>query len=155
MTSRQLRGLLEAATAGDLETVKDYLSKGADINYCHLYNCTPLNAAAKGGFTNIVKLLLGRADIDPNKEKSNGDSPLQSAASEGHLDIIQLLLKRTDIDPNKENKYGNTPLHAAAEGGFINIVKLLLERADIDPNKENKEDIFYKSFLHPSFYNKN
>ncbi|VDI21907.1 Hypothetical predicted protein, partial [Mytilus galloprovincialis] len=69
------------------------------------YDGTPLHAASEGGFINIVKLLLERADIDPNKENGyNGVTPLHAAASHGHLDIVQLLLERADIDPNKETK---------------------------------------------------
>ncbi|VDI75510.1 Hypothetical predicted protein [Mytilus galloprovincialis] len=75
------------------------------VNLLFQYNGTPLHAAAEGGFINIVKLLLERADIDPNKEnKLNGNTPLHSAASCGNLDIVELLLERADIDPNGENK---------------------------------------------------
>ncbi|CAG2247352.1 HARBI1 [Mytilus edulis] len=101
---------------------------------------TPLYTAVKGGFINIVKLLLDREDIDPNKKNVyNGDTSLHSAARCGHLNIVQLLLERADIDPNRENKdNGDTPLHSAVSGGNVDIIKFLLKRADIDPNRKNK-----------------
>ncbi|CAG2256337.1 unnamed protein product [Mytilus edulis] len=112
------------------------------------YGDTPLHAAAEGGFINIVKLLLERADIDPKKENKPNKTLLHSAARGGNLDIVELLLERADIDPNGENKYGSTPLHRAVKGGFINIVQFLLERADIDPNKTDKAAANFVRYLH-------
>ncbi|XP_071177571.1 putative ankyrin repeat protein RBE_0317 [Mytilus edulis] len=105
---------------------------------------TPLHAAAEGGFINIVRFLLERADINPKKRNMYGNTPLHAAAEGGFINIVKLLLERTDIDPNKENRSNKTLLHSAARGGNLDIVELLLERADIDPNGENKvrDDVF-------------
>ncbi|CAC5387370.1 unnamed protein product [Mytilus coruscus] len=101
---------------------------------------TPLNAAARRGHLNIVKFLLERADIDPNKEnRITGNTPLHTAACYGFINIVELLLKREDVDPKIENKVnGGTLLHSAVSGEDLDIVQLLLEKADIDPNKENE-----------------
>ncbi|VDI02562.1 Hypothetical predicted protein, partial [Mytilus galloprovincialis] len=102
------------------------------------YGNTPLHAAAEGGFINIVKLLLERADIDPKKENKPNKTLLHSAARGGNLDIVELLLERADIDPNGENKDGDPVLHIAARGGELEMVKLLLKTSKIDPNQRNK-----------------
>ena len=61
-------------------------------------NCrrTPLSWAAGGGRGAVVKLLLGRTDVDPDMTDMRGRTPLSWAAAFGHDGVVKLLLERED-----------------------------------------------------------
>jgi len=97
---------------------------------------TPLSWAAWSGHEGIVKLLLGREDVNPNTPDTKyGQTPLLSAAGKGYEGIVKLLLGREDVNPNTpDTKHGQTPLVWTAGNGHEGIVKLLLGRGDVNPN---------------------
>jgi ankyrin repeat protein len=104
----QLR-LTFAASIGDLKTVRQQLSKGADINSRdNLDDTTPLIEAVSWGRLETVKLLLS-LHADPNQS--------------GHVTAIDYLA------PNPLHSRSTcTPLHAATlHGGYPEIIKLLLK----------------------------
>ena len=45
---------------------------------------TPLTWAARNGHEEVVRVLLGRDDIDPDKPGQGGETPLLWAACNGH-----------------------------------------------------------------------
>lgn len=82
--------LVEAVDSGDLETVKNLLTDGADVNAREDDGTTALIWAARYGSLEIVKaLLLHGADV--NAENKYGDTALSIAEAEGHPEIVQLL----------------------------------------------------------------
>ena len=100
---------------------------------------TPLSLAAENGHEGIVKLLLGRGDVNPAiPDTSYGRTPLSWAAVGGHEGIVRLLLGRKDVNPDRSNGYDGTLLVWAAKNGHEGIVKLLLGREDVDPNSSSK-----------------
>ena len=103
------------------------------------YGQTPLERAAHGGYEGVVKLLLGRKDININAPGAESNwTPLGGAAWVGHEGIVKLLLQREDVNPNTADTiYNLTPLGRAAVKGHKGVVKLLLEREDINPNSGN------------------
>ncbi|XP_048249888.1 uncharacterized protein LOC124128376 [Haliotis rufescens] len=115
------------------------------------YN-TPLHAACRGGYTELVKILL-RYDL--NRSVCNNTSrmncrfensrylifsmrgndvkhtPLFVACENGHIDIVRLLIEK-GADVTAAAKDGCTPLHCACKNGHIDIVRLLIEKgADV------------------------
>ena len=66
----------------------------------------PLSWAAGNGHEAIVKILLYRDDIDPNKLGEEGRTPLFLAACNGHEGVVKILLGRDDVDPNKPDRCG-------------------------------------------------
>ena len=62
---------------------------------------SPLAWAAKNGHEEVVKILLDREDIDPNKPNEESQTPLFLAACNGHERVVRLLLGRDYVDPNK------------------------------------------------------
>ena len=52
------------------------------------------------GHEAVVKLLLERENVDPNRSDKDGRTPLWWAAMKGHEGVVKLLLEREDIDPN-------------------------------------------------------
>ncbi|KAN0118153.1 hypothetical protein V8E52_005414 [Russula decolorans] len=87
---------------------------------------TTIHAAAEGGNTDIVSLLLEH-DADVDGRDNVGATPLHWAASSGKLDIGQCLLDH-GADINARSRYGWTPLFEAAGGGHVEFAQMLLER---------------------------
>ena len=100
---------------------------------------SPLHVAAQHGRTSIMKLLLGRADIDVNLRDSIGYTPLNRAVKYNHTSIVELLLNCVDIDVNLGEECGDTPLHTAVNHNHTSIVKLLLNCANIDVKKRYED----------------
>ena len=99
---------------------------------------TPLSWAAENGHEGIVKLLLGRKDVNPDTpEIKDGRTPLSWAVGNGYEGIVKLLLERKNVNPDSSDNSGRTPLSWAAENGHEGIVKLLLERKEVNPNSSD------------------
>ena len=120
--------LMKAVGANDLNTVRDLLDKGGNVNEANLGG-TLLCHAVLTGHPEMVKLILDRhADINAPCNESN---PLCQAARDGSVEMITLLLDRgADISA----VCGGFPaLCRAARGGHMEAIRLLLARgADID-----------------------
>jgi len=112
--------------------------EGCDINQ---YDCvfnTPLLWAAKNGHEEVVKILLGRDDVNPEKPGQYEKTPLCYAAKNGHEGVVKMLLGRDDVNPDKPDKHSQTPLCLAAEKGHEGVVKILLGRDDVNPEKQDQ-----------------
>ena len=112
-------------------------AEDCDINQKDSSGNTPLVWAAWNGHEGVVKILLGRNDVIPDKPGFFDQTPLYCAAQNGHEGVVKILLERDDVNPNKLNWSSKTPLYCAVEKGHEEVVKILLERRDVDPNKPN------------------
>ncbi|MSO20547.1 MAG: hypothetical protein EXQ56_08795 [Acidobacteria bacterium] len=74
--------LLFAARAGDLETTKLLLAKGAEINWASPEDGTALLIASAGGYEELAVYLLDRG-ADPNMMDGSGIAPLHYALRDG------------------------------------------------------------------------
>jgi len=106
--------------------------------------CTPLCLAVEKGYTNVVKLLLGKG-ADPNitiqkYRLGDGVTPLFCAIEKGHPELVPLLLEK-GADPNVQVKdnWNVVPLVRAVENGYADIVPLLLEKG-ADPNVRSRSN---------------
>jgi len=52
---------------------------------------TPLYLAAQNNHEGLVKMLLGRADIDPNHPLKNGATPLHIAVYNAHTEVCVMV----------------------------------------------------------------
>ncbi|BAT95803.1 hypothetical protein VIGAN_08261000 [Vigna angularis var. angularis] len=90
------------------------IERGANIEAKDEDGAIPLHDACAGGFTEIVQLLLNRANNAEHIKRmlesvdSEGDTPLHHAARGEHVDVIRLLLSN-GASSTKENLYGKTP----------------------------------------------
>ena len=109
--------------------------KSYDINQRDLAGNTPLVWAAKNGHEGVVKILLGRGDINPNKLGCSDRTPLWCAASNGHEGVVKMILGRNNVNPNKPDNHRQTPLQVAARNGHEEVVKILLGRDDVNPDE--------------------
>ena len=85
--------LLNAAESGDIETVREQLIKGANLEaICEGCGGTPLIHAAKIGSDEIIRYLISEeAHIHSTDKK--GNMPIHVATIKGHIHAIELLSK--------------------------------------------------------------
>lgn len=84
--------LFEAIEAGDVETVRELIGSGVDVNRRYgIFEEPPLVAAADEESVEILQLLLD-AGADPDTTNHGGDSALLEAARSAKLDMVELLI---------------------------------------------------------------
>jgi|GEM_PF-5526510 len=117
--------LIKSARNGDLEGVKEALSRGADINFVtDYYIMSALHHAVIGNHIEIAKFLLENgADVD--MVDGLDSTRLISAVQEGNIDMIRLLLKY-NADTEIENISGDTALSSAVHHENKEAVLLLI-----------------------------
>ena len=113
--------------------------EGCDVNKKDRLGNTSLTWAARRGHEGVVKILLGRGDINPDIPNNDGDTPLCWAAITGRDGVVKILLGQDDVNPDKPDNRGRTPLCWAAIKGYEGVVKILLGRDDVNPNKPNSD----------------
>mmetsp|Transcript_15681 Transcript_15681/g.17706 ORF Transcript_15681/g.17706 Transcript_15681/m.17706 type:complete len:134 (+) Transcript_15681:158-559(+) len=98
--------VFRACETGDLDTVKHYLRGDADVydvdlNFQHAeVGSTPLIAAIRGGFYEIVVELIeqGNADINLEAEWFSNGTPLDEALIAGQTEIADFLKTKGAIE---------------------------------------------------------
>src|SRR5262245_36955697 len=151
-----LTALVFAAREGDIESAKNLLDAGADVNQTTEYGWTPLLTATNNRHYKLAQFLIERG-ANPNIANKGGWTPLYLATDnrniEGgdypvpkpdtdHLEFIKFLLAH-DADPNaraKDNtltrtiftmqwfyEAGATPLVRAAQSSDTALMQLLLD----------------------------
>jgi ankyrin repeat protein len=157
--------ILEAATIGDIDAVKQSLAGGADVNAREKWGVTPLHWAANWGHKEIAEILIA-AGADVNAKDHNDYTPLDfanhlkrteiadlirkhggktgeelnviiAAAKKGDIEAVKQHLA-TGADVNEKNMWGVTPLHWAARKGYKEVVELLIAKgADLNAKTKN------------------
>jgi len=98
---------------------------------------TALSLASSSGREGMVRLLLTRDDVNPNKPDNNGRTALWWASYFGNEGVLRLLLARGDINPDRSDSYGRTALWWASYFGNEGVLNLLLVRNDVNPDKSD------------------
>ena len=135
-------GLHCAAYFGIVEVVAAWTKvTGCAINQRDCVGFTALMWAARQGNEGVVRLLLMRNNVNPDKPSNEGETPLWWASQNGHEGVVKLLLTQKKANPDKSNDDSKTPLWAASRNGHEGVVKLLLARNDVNPDKPNEQII--------------
>lgn len=133
--------LLKQCAKGNLEKVRKYLDKDADVNCKDDKGWSPLHIASSNGNGDIVDLLVENGAMVDAKTDDAGDSDtaLHLATTHGHMKVVESLLGHgAQID--EQNKHGRTALHIAADYSKNDIIKFLIEK---EANINMKDDVGY------------
>lgn len=119
--------LMDSLIVGNEEFAKLLIENGANLNYKDEKGVSTLLQASHRGLTDIVKLILDRADSSLALDESNEDgiNSLIAASSEGHSDIVRILVS-AKANINAADKDFTTSLMASAVRGHSEIVKMLI-----------------------------
>lgn len=159
---------LRAVLAGRTEVVSGLLTANPDIDVNEPFQRQPpLYMATKGGYDEIVELLLADPRTEVNKPFSDmGWTPLHSAVMIHRKRLTALLLNNGanvhaidkkgqtplhyvadpeivdlllahDADINARDSKGDTPLHIAAKGGLVGMVEALINKGADTTVKNN------------------
>ena len=113
-----------------INVAKKLIEDGVEVDGRGGNGGTPLQLAARCGFTSIVRLLIDKG-ADPNREGKSHGSALYAAVVQGHDNIVDALLE-SKADVNKqEGYYGNALQVASYFGYYFIVVQLLRYRADV------------------------
>ncbi len=118
--------LYQAVVNNDTTAIKDFVKKGADVNFVKQQGWMKVNlliTAVNKKNADAVNILLQHG-ADVNWEDGFNTTALMYAASNGSLEIIKLLLDN-GADIKHKDKQGNDALSAAKEGKHDDVVKLL------------------------------
>jgi ankyrin repeat protein len=138
-----------AVRAGNADTVKFLVSKGANVNIKDIYGQTPLQIAALSDNAEIViQLVSNGAEI--NIKNSIGKTPLHDAVYLGHFQIVKYLISQ-GAEINAKNIRNRTPLHVAVIDNKAEISKYLITKGA----EVNAKDGDGKSALHYAADNEN
>ncbi|MGB6065389.1 MAG: ankyrin repeat domain-containing protein [Desulfomonilaceae bacterium] len=108
--------MLDAANAGDLETLKVVLAKKTDTNFRDSHGDTALILAVRQGHRDAVEALLEHgADVEMRDGKEN-KTALMWANLREDKEIVKLLLQK-GANPQAATKDGKTPFSVAASKG--------------------------------------
>jgi len=103
-----INSLFDAAKAGDLEAVEDFLAVGKDPGGADAQGRTPLHAAAAYDRLEAgAELIKAGAPLDA--ADSEGNTPLHYAAGYGRPRLVELLV-RSGANGGLENAKGQTPV---------------------------------------------
>ena len=116
--------LLVALEEADIELAADYIQKMQFVSQANSDGTTPLHLAIKGGYLDLVELLIDIEQVNIEAVDSELTTALHMASDKGYLQVVQALLERRP-DVNSVDKSGRTPLHYAVFEGHFDVVRFL------------------------------
>ena len=116
--------LLNAAYAGDLQTVERLIASGRNVDFQDAYGNCPLTLSIWGKHPELTQYLLERG---AKTEIKSSSPPLQLAIDLDQLGIFNDLLSH-GADPDHCDKYLRTPLMSAVGSPNDTYLKALLDR---------------------------
>lgn len=103
-----VNNLFDAAKAGDLEAVEDFVAIGRDVDEQDEGGRTPLHFAVAYGHAAVARELLSSgASVDAKEQQ--GNTPLHYACGYGRAELVNLLVG-AGADASLENGEGKSPL---------------------------------------------
>ncbi|KAK4210099.1 ankyrin repeat-containing domain protein [Rhypophila decipiens] len=128
-----------AAANGYDDSVRYFLSKGADVNIRNITGDTSLSLAIQGGHESTTRVLLNSGAIVHEPYPKRWGTPLLLAITLGHEGIVRNLIERGAnvsepmYDRDAKNAKGHKPLSIAMRDGHESIARLLSKRTTLPP----------------------
>ena len=127
-----------AARTADLETVRELIDEGADVNVAQADGTTALLWAAYQSDAEMVRTLI-EAGAELDARNYFGVTPLLQASRTGDAAVIELLIE-AGADATLAHPEGETPLMAASRTGRVEALELLLAAgADVNATDSFQE----------------
>jgi len=99
-----------AATNGHVDVVQTILNRReVTVNAKNQFDETPMECAAKGGHTEMVRFLIAKGAL--LEDHSQGSKALINATHNGHIETVKTLCTDGKVDPNEKD--GDALYHAA------------------------------------------
>jgi ankyrin repeat protein len=108
-----------------IESIKQLLSNGANLNATDNDDDTPLQVAAIFCHTEVCKLLI-QEHANVNATSNYGSTALHRAAESGHTVVCKLLIEK-QANVNATDNDDDTPLQVAAIFGHTEVCKLFIQ----------------------------
>lgn len=120
--------LLNASSAGNLETVRLLVDKGASVDLENATRRNPLTQAALGGHTAVVQFLVENEDMPTSLDGTDVRKwALNAAAAESHFDIMELLVHNgTKVDEYTLEKVAGS---SRDETSILECLQFLLDNS--------------------------
>ena len=134
--------LISAAKNGDINSVRESIVNGADVNAKSNRGWTALHDAAWYGYVDVVKVLIEKG-ANINAKDKDGWTVLHDAAYKGHVDVVKILIEN-GVNVNAKNKNNETAVEIALQCGYHPIAELIddsikhhkaLDILDVDMNE--------------------
>lgn len=140
-TTTELNTAFQAATNGDINTIKQLYASGlVNLNQPKAPGCaTPAHVAAECGYADMITLFHENDECHLSVWDHNGMTPACAAATRGHVSVIKAL-SVASVNLNQPNRDGNTPLHFAIFGRDLSLA-LTLREAGANLNIPNHKGI--------------
>lgn len=143
--SQNTKNIFDAINNNDLNSVKNIIASGGNVNVVNKDGLTALTVASEKGNIDIVKELIN-AGANVNGASSVGWTPLMGACFEGNIEVVKELISAGANVNAFGIKYKNTALMQAIRGENPEIVKILVEAgADINMRNANGETAYDKA----------
>ncbi len=121
------RDLNKACFSGNLEEVKRLVNAGAEVNFKHINETTPLYNAVWRGHVSIVKFLISKG-ANLNATNFGIKQPaLFKACANGSFELVKILVE-AGADINIKDSEGTTPLYAVFGGDVSQIIPYLISK---------------------------
>lgn len=113
MTQKEInKNFLSSVQDGQIASAKDWLAKGANVNFKDESGFAAIHCAAIEGNDKMLAILLKCPELKINV-RIDGATALHLATNNGHLPCVTLLLKHKDINTSIQDVDGRTPSNVA------------------------------------------
>ena len=123
----------DAAMRGDVDTVRQLLRDGADVNAAQADGMSALHWAAERGDSELAEMLLFAGATIEGVTRIGAHTPLHIASRNAQSEVVSTLLTAGADVGARTDPGGTTALHLAATSGSASVIGLLVDAgADVD-----------------------
>jgi ankyrin repeat protein len=114
--------LIDASMKGNIESARQAIEEGADVNALDTRGRAPIQNALHSGNIEAVKLLID-SDANLNVKSANSWTPLYEAVLIGDLETVKLLLEN-GAQVNAKDQMGGTAMDQVQDKQIIDILRV-------------------------------